>query len=263
MLLEHTRDTDQRIRKVLDVNQELPPGAGIDHYLKNIKHSRLGNPVQVNFYGNKICIDYSLSIREMFFMGNTVIDASVVLEVGAGFGRLAHSILANFNNVSKYYIVDLDWMLNFSRAYLERVLDRHLFEKLVFVPTSGYQNIEPNRKIDLVINIDSFQEMEPLVATDYLDFIGKRASSFYCKNAIGKYSPESINLEVGNSEQHRSAMKMGLCTDIVDIFNTQELEKATKKYLEIFKPRGFFLQKHEPEYGQYNFYHSALYSEVP
>ena len=64
----------------------------------------LGNPVTINFYGQELSIDYVLSVEEMYFLDATLKDSKTVLEIGAGFGRLAHSVLENFDNIDEVLI---------------------------------------------------------------------------------------------------------------------------------------------------------------
>ena len=107
-----------------------------------------------------IDMDYLLSVEEMFFLEDVLIDSKNILEIGAGFGRLVHSIIQNYPNINKYYVVDLDWMLELSSKFLKKVLSSEDFKKVEFVTNTDYMNLED---IDLVINIDSFQEIEEKV----------------------------------------------------------------------------------------------------
>ena len=114
---------------------------------------------------------------------------------------------------------------------------------------------------DISINIDSFQEIEESAVLKYLEFISKNSNFFYTKNAIGKYNPDLVDIQLKNNSQIKSALNMGLCRDEIDIFNSHEIQKAQLTYLKKFCPRNFKISKHERCFGQYLYYYSALYEQ--
>ena len=83
---------------------------------------------------------------------------------------------------------------------------------------------------------------------------------FFCKNPTGKYDPKSINLKIKNKEEFKYALNLGLCNDVIDIFDKVELEKASEKYLLNYCPSGFSVEKHEMSY-LWAQHHSALYKK--
>ena len=117
-------------------------GDGIRHYLKNIRNLNLGNPLTINYFGNDVSIDYLLSTEEMFFIDEELKESKTILEIGAGFGRLAHSIIENFENVERYVIVDLDSVLTLSKLYLSKVLNKKEFLKIGISPFSRYPSVQ-------------------------------------------------------------------------------------------------------------------------
>ena len=121
-------------------------------------------------------LDYLLSLEEVLFLKDTLQEVYSILEVGPGYGRTCHSILSIFENVQEYVVIDLKEMLNISRQYLKRVLDQKDFEKITFVDVDSLH--ENNKIFDLVINIDSMQEMDGKVVQNYLDFIDNKAMRF-------------------------------------------------------------------------------------
>ena len=60
-------------------------------------------------------------------------------------------------------------------------------------------------RVDLAININSFQEKPTDIAEDYWEFIAAVAGSFYSRNAIRKYKSESIVVNLVNSPQYEVA----------------------------------------------------------
>ena len=257
IFLSNTSDIDNR--KI---------GDGLNQYLKNIKGRDLGCPTTIKYGQNFVDIDYLLSCEEMFFLQSKLEKVESVLEIGPGFGRLPHSILQNFENITAYYIIDLPWMIEISRNFLGNVLDISDFNKIKFIDVNEFNSYKgtheflENMRVDLAINIDSFQEMPTDIAEDYLGFIAAVADSFYSKNAICKYKPESIDVNLVNSSQYEVALNMGLCKQVIDIFDSNAISEQKKIYLEKFCPEGFVLEKEEQCYGQLLYYQSALYSKA-
>ena len=56
-----------------------------------------------------------------------------------------HSIISNFNNIENYFLIDLDWMLDISRAYLKEVLNKENFSKIKFISVEEY-----NKNFDII-----------------------------------------------------------------------------------------------------------------
>lgn len=266
ILFEFSKYLDIKIRNSkYFFNKEASVGDGLDHFLGNIDKRGLGAPVEINFYDKNIDIDYLLACDEMFFLYPQLKDVDNIVEIGAGFGRLPHSIIQNFNNIKKYYIIDLEWMLEISSNFLREVLTDEQYTKLEFINTTDYESLSKDKQklkdmgIDLTINIDSFQEMQTDTAKDYLKFIEENSKMFYSKNAICKYDPETVDINLDNKSQYLAALDMGLCKEVINIFNTDEVSKQQNKYLNSFRPKGFKLEKDEQCYGQFLYYHSALY----
>ena len=233
-------------------------GKGLSSFLGKLNGTELGNPITVSYYDLKVSIDYLLSVEEIIFLGDTLKTSESILEIGAGFGRLPHVILENFPNVNKYVICDLPEMLSISELFLRKVLSKDLYNKVIFIENYNYPNVG---NIDLSINIDSFQEIDGKIVLDYLNGISKNSSYFFSKNAICKYDPQVINVNLDNKDQLNAALKQGLCLQKIDIFNSRELEIARSNYLMSYQPDNFSLIKDKPGYGQYLFYHSALYKK--
>ena len=80
--------------------------------------------------------------------------------------------------------------------------------------------------MDLEINFDSMQEMPTNSAMDSIDRTSKASEYFYSKNAICKYHSSVINLNIENEDQYQTALKMGICKDVFNIYDTEELNKA-------------------------------------
>tara|TARA_B110000483_G_scaffold234572_1_gene304855 strand:- start:1732 stop:2712 length:981 start_codon:yes stop_codon:yes gene_type:complete len=246
--------------KSIDNKNKNKNGNGIRQYLKNIRNQNLGNPPTVNYFNNEVSIDYLLSTEEMYFLDEILKESKTILEIGAGFGRLAHSVIHNFKNIERYIIIDLEPVLKLSRLYLSEVLNSKEFLKIDFISSDDIASIKDlEGGIDISINVDSFQEMEESIILNYLDFISKNSTYFYSKNAICKYHPDSVDIQLKNQNHIDSALSMGLCKDIIDIFDSNAIQKARSIYLSKYCPRSFEISKKESCFGQYLYYYSALY----
>jgi len=113
-----------------------------------------------------------------------------ILEIGAGYGNLAHKIKIIFKK-SKYIIIDLPEVLLIQHYYLSKnnpsykivnLLDTNNVNTnvdkidcdILLVPFHLYKNYQFN--FDVVINNRSFGEMPKETLTDYIDWIQKNIS---------------------------------------------------------------------------------------
>ncbi len=253
---DHLDTTIREDLKTLSASDSKNRGAGINFYLDKVNKMNLGSPVTVSFYGKELSIDYVLSVEEMYFLDKTLNNSEIVLEIGAGFGRLAHAVIENFENINEYIICDLPEMLAVSQNFLSTVLTKKNFSKISFISNDHFHSIT---EADLCINIDSFQEMPSEVVKNYLNGISSYAKYFYSKNAICKYNPNLIGIKINDSGEYKSALEQGLCTNEFDIYNSSDLMKAQDIYFEKYCPSNFSLLKDKQSFGQYLFYHSALF----
>jgi len=227
----------------------------VEHFIKNIRLQDLGGAVTIKFKGCTVSLDYLLAVEEMVFLHRTMKNVETVTEIGAGFGRTAHSILSNYD-ITTYNIVDLPEMLDLSSKYLKKVLPKRYFSKIRFaVP----QEVTKINNTDLVINIDSMQEMPKETVLMYMEWIYSSSNFFFTKNAMGKYDPSEIDLKVEDQGQLDTALSMGLVCDLYHLFDTESIEVARKKYLKSYCPVGFELIRNQRGFGQYLFYELALY----
>jgi putative sugar O-methyltransferase len=127
-------------------------------------------------------------------------ERSYVLEIGGGYGGLAHHI-SNICRNATYVIIDLPETLLFSASYLSLLDQRkkiYIYERKDFpeiIQSGALQSCDfvllPNYKLhslthlrfDLVVNVASLQEMRTSQAEAYLDFIRETCSGvFYSWN---------------------------------------------------------------------------------
>lgn len=160
-----------------------------------------------------------------------------IVEIGGGFGRTCHSIMvmSDLEGIESYTIIDLEPMLQLSKAYLSQVLPVRSFSKIRFISTRDVEQ-KFNLAADLVINIDSMQEMPPNVIDFYMKNVIRSAKYFYCKNSVGKYKPENVGLNDIDEKKLQDVFELGRCRNIIDIFNKDDLRCATKRYLAAYNP---------------------------
>jgi len=124
------------------------------------------------------------------------IERPVILEIGAGYGGMAHHFMTLFPE-ARYVIVDLPETLLFSASYLTMI---HGENRVVLLdqdsqiapdsPDGGLFLMVPNFLLpslsslhfDLAMNMDSFQEMTESQVTEYLKFLAPRTKVLYSKN---------------------------------------------------------------------------------
>jgi|SRR5579862_727676 len=222
----------------------------------------LGQPVAVTLHSCAINIDYFLSIDEFLFLESAADLRSVrsVVEIGAGFGRTCHTLLAlcGGGQLKQYTIVDLPQILALSRRALAKLIPQH-FNKVRFVDATKESDWK-GLIADLAINIDSFQEMPPAAIDSYMKRVIANCRHFYVKNPIAKYEPKTIGLDTVDGEKLQDVLSLGYCRDVIDIFDDSALAKARLAYLEAYRPAsGWRLIADRPA-EMFPYYHHAIYS---
>ncbi|AAZ58728.1 hypothetical protein PMN2A_1238 [Prochlorococcus marinus str. NATL2A] len=244
------------MRFIWDLEQKsIDQNLDMKQFIANIKNQQLGSPIYINYFDFKISLDYALCLEEILFLNKSMTGVSKILEIGAGFGRTCHALLSNFDEINQYIICDLPPIINLAKNYLYKVLNEHQFKKIIFISNEMLESADP---VDLTININSFQEMESDVINNYIKFIAKKSRAFFCKNPICKYDPNSINLKIKDKNEFEYAMKLGLCKDIVDIFDPNQLQIAAAKYVALYRPKNFKIERNERS-KLWPQHHSVLY----
>lgn len=226
--------------------------------LDAIPQRQLGAPITVRAHGRDLCWDYIQSAWEVVFLADTLRDARSVVEIGAGFGRTCHAILATNPQIESYTIIDLPPCMALSRQFLQTVLEPDQFARIKFVANT---EIDPDSPpiCDLAINIDSMGEMDEEVARSYLSLIDGGARAFYTKNAVGKFRPETIGVMDANSESVRLALEAGMLRDVVDIFDTDALEAQAPRFIETYRPGPAWTLIANDWAKPWLYFHQALY----
>jgi putative sugar O-methyltransferase len=227
-------------------------------------YSALGNvdvgaPVFVKVRGCAVNIDYLMAVQEFMFLESSDILQSVrsIVEIGAGFGRSCHALLALSPKIEKYTIIDLPNMLELSRRVLSLVIP-DLLQKVEFLDAEKPETWGSCRR-DLAINIDSFQEMRPSTIDRYMTDVVAGCGMFYVKNPIAKYAPGSVGIESSNANLVNDVFSLGYCREIIDIFDDVALARARRNYIDAYRPSIPWRLVAERPAELFPYYHHAIY----
>lgn len=102
---------------------------------EKIPNRSFGDPYEVKVAGQRVCIDYYRSVQEYKRLRDFAcsFNGAKMLEIGAGYGRLVHTLLSLESGIAAYYVVDLPFTLNVCKTYLKAVLSPDLFAKVHFI----------------------------------------------------------------------------------------------------------------------------------
>lgn len=113
-----------------------------------------------NIGGRKVSRDLLDSIAEIYFLDRHlgVIDRPdlSVLDVGAGYGRMAHRMATALPNINRYLCTDAIPVSTFLSEY--HLMHRGIAGKANAVPVTDIEATLKDRPIDVAINIHSFSE---------------------------------------------------------------------------------------------------------
>ncbi len=229
--------------------------------LRKITKSKIeiGNPISITYKNTKISMDGLLSLYEAEFIGNHLnINNKTVLEIGAGYGRTADFLLSNYN-VKKYVIVDLDNSIKLSQRYLKKTLSKSNFLKVEFISANKLPAFHGKLSVDLCLNANSFAEMDKDVVYNYLSFINQHAKYFYVRNPLGKYLDKSLDNHFRGSLAVKRALQLGVLRDIIDVYNSDQVERQSAKFLKAYQPGKQWLALGSDWAKPWSFYWQALY----
>ena len=155
--------------RLLDVyaRQNDPLGAA------RLDEPQLGDPLPVRRRGRLISQDLANSALEAAAISRALGGKApeTILEIGAGYGRLAFVLLSVFPGAT-YTIVDIEPALSISRWYLSTLFGA---ERLRFLSPDQADALEPG-SIDLGLAISSLHEMTPEQVAVYLALLDRVAA---------------------------------------------------------------------------------------
>jgi len=113
------------------------------------------------------------SINEIYFLERALgLSARAdfnILDIGAGYGRLAHRLTEVLPDFGRVFCVDAVAVSTFLCDYYLRI--RHANERALAVPLDQLDELLANQRIDLAINIHSFSECSLTSIGAWLDII--------------------------------------------------------------------------------------------
>jgi putative sugar O-methyltransferase len=214
-------------------------------FKKNINNLNIGNPPHL-FLNKKYHITYDdcLSFEEIFFLKKNFKTKKKlnIIEIGPGYGRTVECILRNYN-INQYFCVDYKDVLTLTKKYLKKVLNKNLYNKIIFCEFKNF-NFKKNffmktynvKNFDLLINSDSFHEIEVNIVKKYLNFFSPICNYFFIKNAIAKYKPQDLIDHLSKNNIPNYNQKLGLCSETINIFDIKKIKIQSRAYLRRYNP---------------------------
>lgn len=154
------------------------------YYLKSIdKFGLLKSLVEDDLFGNySVFVDNAFvsrdlldSINEIYFLERHLnISASknlTILDIGAGYGRLAHRMLNALPNIKQYICTDAFPISSFICEYYLRY--RNLEGRAKVIPLDQIEDVLRNSSVDIAVNIHSFSECRTSAIEWWLSILAK------------------------------------------------------------------------------------------
>jgi putative sugar O-methyltransferase len=139
-----------------------------------------------------------INFRNYKYLEKKIKNNSKILEIGAGVGYLA-ALITFFKKLDTYYICDLSSTLkiiykfiksNFPEMDINYYNDQNFYNKKKqgIILINNYEIEKLKEKFDLIINIDSFGEMDKHIVDSYFDYAHKslkKEGIFFVSNTHG------------------------------------------------------------------------------
>ncbi len=158
--------------------------------LRNFSESNFGSPKeQYSFDGKKYSkssLNYLLGLSFLQSNLDKKFNPKIILEIGGGYGTLGEILKKSNLKNFKYINVDVAPIIFFSKLYLSKVFNIKKiksfkqFDRWKTISVTKLNKInffcpwqlkKLKGKISLFVNFISFQEMEPDIVKNYLDFV--------------------------------------------------------------------------------------------
>jgi putative sugar O-methyltransferase len=158
----------------------------------------------IYIFKTKVSAASVINFRNYEKIKNEINKNSKILEIGAGIGILA-SIITSFEKNITYYICDLKSTLNLVYIFLKKNFpdikvnfyapDQKIYKKsnIILINNNDINKLKEN--FDIIINIDSFGEMDKLDVDLYFNYASKnlkKNGTFYVNNTHG-HANDSYN----------------------------------------------------------------------
>ena len=168
--------------------------------LDRLEEPELGDPIVARYRGRRISQDLCNSVHELYsataaFPGNAPSGPGGVLELGAGYGRVAWVFLEEFPQ-TRYIVCDIPPALGVAQRYLTELFpDRRVFRfrhfdshaevadelaeaQIAFLTPNQLEILEP-LGVELFVNISSLHEMRPEQIAHYLGQVDRHTRGFF------------------------------------------------------------------------------------
>ena len=187
--------------------------------LDRIAEPGFGNPVAVRFKGHLVSEDLCHSVEEYASVMagvNPGFDVQRVVELGAGYGRLAY-VFASAKPSAQYFVVDIPPALYVSQTYLRAVLpDVPIFPfrsfeslsevatelaaaKIVFLEPQQL-DLFPDGYFDLVLTVSTLHEMRRDQIAHYLNSIERLCGGFFYMKQWRRFYNRSDDIVVTRAD---------------------------------------------------------------
>lgn len=236
-------------------------GTGPENWerLRRIRRREVGSPITVTYDGEEVCLDYLMAVHELeFIAAHTPLDGATVVEIGAGYGRTCHAVLAN-HDVAAYHVVDLSPSLRLARSYLGAVLDGEDLARVRFHEVDGVEALFRETRFDLCLNIDSFAEMDEATVRAYLALVDSSCDRLYVNNPVGKYLDPSLDGHSQGQELVSLALSTGLLRDVVDIHDNRAVADRAAAFVDAYRPGERWTCAEDRRSVPWTYYWQALY----
>jgi hypothetical protein len=231
------------VRKYRELTNDIPE---IYHYDELVPDPIIQN-IGVDLHGKLVPRDalaYRVTLSNLFNMGvfKTLEQNDTpnrVLEIGAGYGALAHQVGRILRENDTYFIIDLPDILFWSAAYLTannpnnsvylydprtydpqnlpKIADQYRF---VLLPYWRLWDMAAVRPLDLVLNMISFQEMRLDQIEEYCKFFEENLEGYLYSDNQSVYTR---NDQLGSSVEEILGRRFRLFPD-QEFYTTQGLE---------------------------------------
>lgn len=227
--------------------------------LRRIGRREVGSPITVTYDGEEVCLDYLMAVHELeFIAAHTPLDGATIVEIGAGYGRTCHTVLAN-HDVAAYHVVDLPPSLRLARTYLGTVLDEADLARVRFHTVDEAEELFRGTSFDLCLNIDSFAEMDEATVRAYLALVDASCDRLYVNNPVGKYLDPSLDGHAQGRELVALALATGLLRDVVDIHDDRAVAARAPVFVDAYRPSGRWTCEADGKSTPWTYYWQALY----
>ena len=167
--LRYFRGDNAYVWQLRGPNMNIMAYALTTFYVKSIdKLGLLQQLEEDDYFGNftflidnkKISRDLLDSITEIHFLDKhlnvSTLSGLTILDIGAGYGRLAHRMVEAFPNIQTYFCTDAVAISTFISEYYIRF--RNLENSAKVVPLDDIENSLKNQTVDVAVNVHSFSE---------------------------------------------------------------------------------------------------------